>query len=56
MPVSAEGNVRRDDLIVAPLVHEHINLHGHYYFGPTEAMQRGELRALRDPRDAIQEF
>ena len=24
-------------------VHEHINLHGRYYFGVTEAVQRGEL-------------
>ena len=38
------------------LVHEHINLHGRYYFGVTEAVQRGELRFLRDPRDAIQEL
>ena len=39
-----------------PLVHEHINLHGRYYFGLTEAVQRGELRSLRNPRDAIQEL
>ena len=39
-----------------PLVHEHINLHGRYYFGLTEALQRSELRARRDPRDAIQEI
>ena len=52
----AGGNVLRDEDIerLSPLVHEHINLHGRYYFGVTEAVQRGELRSLRDPRDAIQ--
>ena len=53
----AGGNVLRDKDIerLSPLVHEHVNLHGRYYFGVTEAVQRGELRSLRDPRDAIQE-
>ena len=41
---------------LSPLVHEHINLHGRYHFGLTEALQRGELRALRDPRNAMQEL
>ena len=54
----AEGYVLRDADIehLPPLVHEHINLHGHYYFGVTEAVQHGELRFLRNPRDAIQEI
>ena len=54
----AEGNLLRDEDIerLSPLVHEHINLHGRYYCGLTEAVQRGELRALRDPRDTIQEL
>lgn len=54
----AEGNVLRDEDIerLSPLVHEHINLYGRYYFGLPEAVQRGELRVLRDPRDAIQEL
>ena len=54
----AEGNVLQDEDIerLSPLVHEHINLHGRYYFGLTEALQRGELRALRDPRNAMQEL
>ena len=54
----AAGNVLRDGDIerLSPLVHEHINLHGRYYFGLTEALQRGELRALRDPRNAMQEL
>ena len=53
----AGGNVLRDKDIerLSPLVHEHVNLHGRYYFGVTETVQRGELRSLRDPRDAIQE-
>ena len=54
----AEGNVLQDEDIarLSSLVHEHINLHGRYYFGLTEALQRGELRALRDPRNAMQEL
>ena len=54
----AGGNVLQDEDIkrLSPLVHEHINLHGRYYFGVTEAVQRGELRPLRDPRDAMQEI
>ena len=40
----AGGNVLRDEDIerLSPLVHEHINLHGRYYFGVTEAVQRGD--------------
>ena len=51
-------DVLRDEDIdrLSPLVHEHINLHGCYYFGLTNAVQRGEPRVLRDPRDAIQEL
>ncbi len=49
-------SVQDDIERLSPLVHEHINLHGRYYFGLPEAVQRGELRALRDPRDAIQEL
>ena len=54
----AAGNVLQDEDIarLSPLVHEHINLHGRYYFGLAEALQRGELRALRDPRNAMQEL
>ena len=52
------GEPTRDEDIerLSPLLHEHINLHGRYYFGLTEALQHGELRALRNPRDAIQEL
>ena len=58
MPISAESNLLRDEALkrFPPLVHEHINLHGRYYFGLTEAVQRGEPRALRDPRNGIQEL
>ena len=54
----AEGKVLRDEDIelLFLLVHEHINLPGHYYFGLAEALQRGEPRDLRNPRDAIQEL
>ena len=47
MPISAESNLLRDEALkrFPPLVHEHINLHGRYYFGLTEAVQRGEPRA-----------
>ena len=34
---------------LSPLVHEHINLHGRYYFGLTEALQRGEVAMERKP-------
>ena len=52
MPISAESNLLRDEALkrFPPLVHEH------YYFGLTEAVQRGEPRALRDPRNGIQEL
>ena len=36
---------------LSPLVREHITLNGRYYFGRTKAVQRGEIRALRNPRD-----
>ena len=50
--------MHRDEDIerLSPLLREHINLHGRYYFGLAEAMQRGEIRALTNPRDAMQEL
>jgi TnpA family transposase len=53
-----EGNVPMDQDIerLSPLGHDHLNLHGRYYFGLPEAVLRGELRPLRDPRDGIQEL
>ncbi len=34
-------------LTFSPLRHDHINLHGRYYFTPCEAVTKGELRSLR---------
>ena len=36
---------------LSPLVREHITLSGRYFFGRTKAVQRGAIRALRNPRD-----
>ena len=33
---------------LSPLVHEHINLHGRYYFSLTEEVQRGEPSEIRE--------
>ena len=38
----SEAGARVDDLR-----HGHVNLHGRYYFTPTDAVARGELRSLR---------
>lgn len=47
----AQGKIVRDEDVerLSPLGHEHINLHGRYYFGLPEEIQRGDLRPLRDP-------
>ena len=49
----AEGNVIRDKDIerLSPLMREYITLNGRYYFARPKAVQRGEIRALRNPRD-----
>lgn len=46
-----QGKIVRDEDVerLSPLGHEHINLHGRYYFGLPEEIQRGDLRPLRDP-------
>ena len=49
-PVRAEDVVR-----LSPLIHDHINLLGRYAFSLPEAVQRGELRPLRNPADSIEE-
>ncbi len=36
---------------LSPLIHEHINMLGRYSFVVPEAVTRGELRQLRDPKD-----
>ncbi len=49
----AQGLEVRDEDVkrLPPLVHGHINLLGRYHFAMPEAVRRGELRKLRDPRD-----
>jgi hypothetical protein len=49
-PVQAEDVAR-----LSPLVFEHINLMGRYAFSVPEAVQRGELRPLRNPRESTEE-
>ena len=44
---ATEGHVVTDDVErLSPLRHDHINLHGRYYFTPSAAVARGELRSL----------
>ncbi len=38
---------------LSPLGYEHINLLGRYHFTLTDALRRGELRPLRDPRRSM---
>jgi hypothetical protein len=38
---------------LSPLMFDHINLLGRYAFSVPEAVQRGELRPLRNPIDAL---
>src|SRR5262245_17792113 len=38
---------------LSPLMFEHINLLGRYAFSVPESVQRGELRPLRNPTDAL---
>jgi hypothetical protein len=54
----AEGfPVRAEDVArLSPLIHDHINLLGRYAFSVPDAVQRGELRPLRNPADAIEEI
>jgi hypothetical protein len=45
---ATEGNVRAEDAErLSPLRHDHINLHGRYFFTPSDAVIRGQLRGLR---------
>ena len=39
---------------LSPLVHEHINMLGRYSFSMPEAVAKGELRPLRDPKNLNQ--
>jgi TnpA family transposase len=49
----AEGYPVEDaDLVrLSPLLHEHINMLGRYFFSIPEAVAKGQLRPLRDPND-----
>jgi len=47
-PIKAEDVAR-----LSPLVFEHINLLGRYAFSVPDSVQRGELRPLRSPSDAL---
>jgi hypothetical protein len=45
---ATEGNVRDEDVErLSPLRHDHINVHGRYFFTPSDAVARCELRSLR---------
>jgi len=35
---------------LTPLVHEHVNMLGRYDFTLPEAITRGQMRTLRDPK------
>ena len=44
---ATEGKVRDEDVErLSPLRHDHINLNGRYFFTPSDAVERGELRSL----------
>ena len=46
--------VRSEDVArLSPMMFDHINLLGRYAFSVPEAVQRGELRPLRNPSDAL---
>jgi TnpA family transposase len=50
-PVEAEDVAR-----LSPLMFDHINLLGRYAFSVPESVQRGELRPLRHPTDALDDL
>jgi Tn3 transposase DDE domain len=48
--------VKTEDLArLSPLVFHHINLLGRYSFSLPDAVQRGQLRPLRNPSEATEE-
>src|SRR5690349_2375682 len=49
-PVTTEDLAR-----LSPLVFDHINLLGRYSFSLPDAVQRGQLRPLRNPSEATEE-
>jgi TnpA family transposase len=56
--LAAEGfPIQREDVArLSPLIFDHINLLGRYVFSVPESVQRGELRPLRNPTDALDEL
>lgn len=48
-----EGDTVRDEDVarLSPLIHAHINMLGRYSFAVPDAVARGELRPLRDPKE-----
>ena len=56
--LQAEGYpIQPEDVArLSPLIFDHINLLGRYAFSVPEAVGRGELRPLRDPRDVMEEI
>ncbi len=48
-----EGHIILDEDVArrSPLIHEHINMLGRYLFAVSDAVARGELRPLRDPKE-----
>ena len=48
-----EGDAVRDEDVarLSPLIHAHINMLGRYSFAVPDAVARGELRPLRDPKE-----
>ena len=48
-PLRRRAPTPRTSSVFPHWLHEFINMHGGYYFGLTEEVHRGELRALREP-------
>ena len=48
-----EGDTVRDEAVarLSPLIHAPINMLGRYSFAVPDAVARGELRPLRDPKE-----
>jgi TnpA family transposase len=56
--LAAEGfPIQPEDVArLSPLIFDHINLLGRYAFSVPESVQRGELRPLRNPTEALDEL
>ncbi|MDP1975717.1 MAG: Tn3 family transposase, partial [Alphaproteobacteria bacterium] len=44
--------LEEDVVRLSPLIHAHINMLGRYSFAVSDAIERGELRPIRNPKDA----